>query len=1149
MMSNTPHIYFSNRIETLYDKLKQELFGRSCLNPFVRRMIIVPSPAIKKWLMLTMAKDPDLKVAAGLEIVGIENVVDKLVVKRKIPSFLELALSLEVEIKAHVLSSQDPVWLPLKKYLKVTGSSFVLSRKGERRLVSLSLKLARLFLRYGTYGLKMVKEWEENASSNWQAILWNNIYKAKEWSFLAKEMELAELPTEALENREIHLFSISFLSKHHFGFFERISKVIPVTFYHLSPCQAFWSDLCSDRQLVNLRAHWQKRGIVKLQQMELDDYLRDRNPLLANFGMMGREMAKLIEESGALTEADYSINCHIPSLADYESLIFDECHEFPGKLSLLNAIQADMVLLRTPDESKKVELEDNDDSVQIHSTPSKMREIEALYHTLMQLIQKNLDKQEAITPADIIVMAPDIMVYEPYIRAVFGSSESLMDFHILDLQILSQNSLIRGFIRLLNLSASRWDAISLMQLFDEPDFRNAQGLKEEDVLEIKEWLVKAHVRWGNDAAHRDELLVRDHCYSGMIEKSDVGTFEGGIRRLISGLVMVAGLNPEQSLNLPTQPIQALDTTDSELFGKLITLIRSLQADLQILSSGTKLNLKQWALYLKCLAETYFGVVRKSVNSEGEQTLLDAIDRIRRCSFSFKEDTFSFITIKQHLESSLDALKIGNRESHLNSVRFCSMLPMRAVPAKILALVGMNENEFPRSQPKDSLDLLANYPDKDYNPSQIDYDRYLFLEALLSCRQYLLMFYVDFSASDNQAQAPSIVVTELLSYIKKAFSFGSKTFEEISLYHHPFHGFDATYFEENSSLPNYSKSLYRKAEAFYAPFKESKHRFFDSFKKQEITEFHESEITVDIKALTQFAKNPFKTYFNHSLEWYIRDEEEEIKSEEDLTLSYIEHDRLKKATLKHSLTEVINLADLQGVLPMGSFKDLAINKLKMDVDDLHHHLMVLGIKPKELFAIHFVEETQVPSYNQNGDLELPPLRVKFKDNITVTLIGTLPEVSHKGLVVHGKDEPADVIRAWPHFLILLIAKKQFGIAVESAMLMLKSGEAKVAWFENAEELFVEYLGYFFEGQKNINPLIPEWIKDFVTSEHGQIQGKIEASLNNAYKPIFNEYLKWVARDTNLHSCESFSLEWPLKAKEIYGNLLTYWFPQRKGKEED
>jgi len=1147
-MSTKPTVYFSNRIEILYQKLKQKLFVQSCSNPFLRRMIVVPSSAIKNWLMLEMAKDPELTVAAGLEIIGIEKVVDKLVVKKKIPSLLELGLALEIEIKTQILSSQDPVWFPLKKYLNIKSSSSTLSRKAERRLSLLSLNLARLFLRYGTYGLKMVQEWLDHSPDHWQGVLWNKIHENREWSCLASELSEAVFIPEILENREIHLFSISFFSKGHFSFFERLAELVPVSWYQLSPCQAFWSDLCSDRERANLRAYWQKKGITSAQEMQLDEYLRDCNPLLANFGILGREMAKLIEESSLVAETDYSINCHIPQLEQYNALIFDHYHESVGKLSLLNAIQGDLVLLRNPEDSQKVELNVDDDSLQIHCATSKMREIEALYQTLMHLMQKNLDSQTPVTPADIIVMAPDIMTYEPYIKTVFGSSESQIDFHILDLQMPNQCSLIRGFIRLLDLSTSRWDAISLMQLFDEPDFKSAQGFKEEEILEIKDWVVKAGVRWGADAAHRDELLVRDHCTNGMMEKSNTGTWEGSFERLIAGLVVLAGSSPADSLNLAVQPVQAIESTAAELFGKFIKLMRSMQADLRVLNSGTKLTLKEWVLYLKCLAETYFGVVDKSMNNADEQSLLDIFDGIRRCSFSFKEDVFGFITLRQHLEAIFSGLKTGNRESHLNSVRFCSMLPMRAVPAKVIALVGMNESEFPRNETKDALDLLTTYADKDFNPSQTDYDRYLFLEALISCRQHLLLSYVGFSTSDNQDQAPSLVVTELLSYIHKAFAFDSKRFEEIGLYKHPFHGFDAAYFEKDSLLPNYSLSLFKKAQALYAPFKESKHHFFESFKKQEPVKFEEREITLDIKLLAQFAKNPIKTYFNHALELYIQDDEEDLKKEEDLSLSYLEHDRLKKAAIKHSIEDVISLADRQGVLPLGPLKELAINKLKSDTENLHKNLLLLEIKPKELFAIHFLEGVEAPYYNEHGHLELPPLKLNLQENVIVTLVGTLPEVSSKGLIVHGKDDAVDVMKAWPQFLILLAAKEKFGISVESRLLMLKSGEAKQAWFENAEKLLIDYLNYFFEGKKNIVPLIPEWTKDFISLDYAELVDKIEDSLKNVHKPIFNEYLHWIARDGAAFSCTSFAQEWPLKAKEIYGNLLNQWFSKRK-KDED
>ena len=64
-MNHQMKAYFSNRVEKLFDALKHQLFSNET-TPFTKRYVIVPSPAMKHWLMTAMAEDPDLGIAAGV---------------------------------------------------------------------------------------------------------------------------------------------------------------------------------------------------------------------------------------------------------------------------------------------------------------------------------------------------------------------------------------------------------------------------------------------------------------------------------------------------------------------------------------------------------------------------------------------------------------------------------------------------------------------------------------------------------------------------------------------------------------------------------------------------------------------------------------------------------------------------------------------------------------------------------------------------------------------------------------------------------------------------------------------------------------------------------------------------------------------------
>ena len=62
-----------------------------------------------------------------------------------------------------------------------------------------------------------------------------------------------------------------------------------------------------------------------------------------------------------------------------------------------------------------------------------------------------------------------------------------------------------------------------------------------------------------------------------------------------------------------------------------------------------------------------------------------------------------------------------------------MLPMRSIPFKVIALLGMNEGEFPKIDRNPSFDLIAQHFRKGDRSRRAD-DRYQFLEIILSARQ-------------------------------------------------------------------------------------------------------------------------------------------------------------------------------------------------------------------------------------------------------------------------------------------------------------------------------------------------------------------------------------------------------------------------------
>ena len=1089
-MAHAFKVFFSNRLEILYQRLKKSLFESS--NPFTHRLIVVPSPAMKSWLMVKMAKDPDLSVAMGVEMGHLDQSIMRLHASlsgsehpSKIPSLLELALGIESEIRK--ADKQEKEWAPLTKYLKLNGS-----RKGEHRLVALSEKLAHLFTQYGKYAGSMVKEWEEGKGNEWQARLWQALFSEK-WSYPYREL-LSVITDEISHDRQIHLFGMNFISKLQHRFLLKVSKSVPIHYYMLSPCQPLWSDLLSDRESRKLQSYWKGRGISEKQQMALEEYLSDKNPLLANFGRLGREMATLIEESDPVTVEDYVLPKSVVGFTQYEELIGGDLllQETSKPLTMLDGVQADMVLLRNL--TTKISLSE-DRSIQVHVASTAMREVQVLYESLMTLIDRHAKDDDPITPGDIIVMAPDIRQYEPYVKAVFESEDSQLDYKMMDVDVLSKNSLVQGFVHLLSLPFGRWDAASLLQLFDYPAFQECHRFSYEDILAIRTWVKEADIRWGENVSHRDEILKRDHCRKGMMEKSEQGTWENGVGCVLSGLVLTDGVD--------------IDTTQAELLGKWIKLLRSLRKDLRILTDRTQLTPSEWATTLRNLSETYFHVDEKM----GEE--LNAIINAFHLNV---EETFPFSTIKRHLESLLKRKNVSYRESHLNAVRFCTLLPMRAIPAKVVVLLGMTEGAFPKQDDKQSLNLMQ----EDYCPSQTDYDRFLFLETLLSARQYYVIIY---------QEDPSLLVSELFSYLDDAFSIDGKKPSECCVTQHPFYPFDKTYFNENSEIRSYSQNFFSAAKAYYRAEKSPFHCFVPEFTFSSSADI-DSELCLELRQLAQMARNPVQAYFNNTLGIYLdKEEERQLKNEEDFQLSPLESAILRKHAVTHSFDEALSLAKL----PFGPFKELTIDKLKDDVQQLLDNLSGVGIEPKNLFEIDFQEHYTKPTQSENGDWHLPPLEIG-----QIKIVGKFSDITPKGWVAHIKDDKKDVVKLWPQFLVLNCLIQKYAIPVEKNVVFAKSGKIKSSFFDDPFPQLQQYLDYYFASLKHLSPLIPEWVSDLISKDPESFKKVMHYSVSDRQRHFYNDYVCWMMRGEN---APKLIEGWQKQAKLLFEDLYNNWYVKK------
>jgi exodeoxyribonuclease V gamma subunit len=149
-----------------------------------------------------------------------------------------------------------------------------------------------------------------------------------------------------------------------------------------------------------------------------------------------------------------------------------------------------------------------------------------------------------------------------------------------------------------------------------------------------------------------------------------------------------------------------------------------------------------------------------------------------------------------------------------NVHVATLMPMRAIPFRVVCLLGLNDNEFPRRQTPNDFDLLhAPALARPGDRSRSADDRYLFLEAILSARSHVLISWVGRSARSNAEKPPSLLVAQLRDYLYRGWQFSDASLSAITT-EHALAPFSPRYFQGHQAAS--FAAMWRAANDYVAP---------------------------------------------------------------------------------------------------------------------------------------------------------------------------------------------------------------------------------------------------------------------------------------------------------------------------------------------
>ena len=388
-----------------------------------------------------------------------------------------------------------------------------------------------------------------------------------------------------------------------------------------------------------------------------------------------------------------------------------------------------------------------DDSIRIHSCHSPLREVETLHDGLLALFAKD----DSLTPQDILVMAPDIEQYAPYIEAVFEAREPKISYTIADRGQFCASAVSQGLMALLDLAASRYEAGEVLSILENAAISEQFAIAAADLDLIRNWVSAAGIKWGIDAPHRQTYDLPPFGQN---------TWRHGLDRLLAGCALDGR---RQELYAGILPYGEIESEQTEVFGRFLTFWEKTVRLRDVLLIPHALE--EWCEILKNMIADF--LPSTDDNRQELSALRDIIADLAAKHQSAKSTRLiDFTVLKSYLQEVLEIPR-GSSRFLAGGVSFCALLPMRSIPFAAICLMGMNNDAYPRQDRKTGFNLMEINPLPGDRSLRHD-DQYLFLEALLSAGKYLIISYVGQSATDNSEVLPSVLVCEFLDYLDKNY---------------------------------------------------------------------------------------------------------------------------------------------------------------------------------------------------------------------------------------------------------------------------------------------------------------------------------------------------------------------------------------------
>ncbi|MBU3061978.1 exodeoxyribonuclease V subunit gamma [Nocardia sp. NEAU-G5] len=769
----TLYIHRAERADVLADELASVL-ARPLTDPFAAEVVAVPGMGVQRWLAQRLAGALGASAGDGVcanvrfaavaaltaealgAATGIAPDRDPWAPERMVWTLLRVLDASLTEPWCAVPARH----LGAATRTDVPGADTARGHRAGRRFAT-AAGIAALFDGYAAQRPALISEWAAGADTDgcgaelpgdlrWQPELWRRL-RAEigapspaerlpgGCARLRAEPGIVDLP------QRISLFGPNRLSADQLAVLAALGQHRDVHLWLVHPSPAMWERLAAEwaSGAVSFDAEDETGSTAVISahspaRAEDASALSVAHPLLAGLGRDARELQRRLGALGPVVDTSY------PMPAE------------SSPRTLLSALQEG---IRTDVWPPRADSALDDGTVQVHSCHGTARQVEVLRDVLLGLFAAD----PTLEARDVVVLCPDLDTFGPLVRAAFGhadprghemSTAAVHPGHGLRVRLADRtsgaaNPVLAVLLSLFELADGRVTVTQVLDLAAAEPVRLRCGFDDDDIERLREWAAETGARWGIGLRQRQAFGLGEFAQN---------TLNSAVDRILLGVT--ASESSQDWLDLAL-PLDDVDSGDVDLAGRfaeftdrLAVCVRELRGPTPADPAGGPRPAHEWRQVLgrtlELLTEVSYANAWQGVQARHE--LSEALEHGGDVPLRLPD-------ITALLHSRLTA-RPGRTNFRTGELTVCGLAQLRSVPHRVVVLLGLDDEVFPRAGGIDGDDVLARRPRVGERDARGE-DRQLLLDAIMAARERLVLVHTGADPVTGAHRPPAIPVAELL----------------------------------------------------------------------------------------------------------------------------------------------------------------------------------------------------------------------------------------------------------------------------------------------------------------------------------------------------------------------------------------------------